>query len=209
MNGLERQLVVVPSPCALRLTLEEDADGPALGVIPQGTFLQPEKIAEMLELAPPERWRHPKKPVLSLRLPFFIVTDEPNCWMSLLPPFFEAAMRRWPGAMVAGRLPLSIWPQSLSWSFEWDRPDQELHIKQGEPLAYALFEFDDPAKRPRLVEAALTEALAEYRAGMDAVHEITPDIEGIWASAAARRPARLLEPLDPEAAAAAGGESHG
>ena len=112
VNGLERQLVAIPSPVGLRLALEDEADGPALAVDPQGTFVQPEKLGEMLSLEPPERWRHPRKPMLTLTLPFFFVTDAP-CWITLLPPFLESAMRRWPGQMVAGRFPLTIWPQTL------------------------------------------------------------------------------------------------
>jgi hypothetical protein len=195
VNGLERQLVVLPSPIGLRLVLEADAEGPSLAVIPQGTFVEAERLAEILSLEPPARWRDPRRPVVTLRLPFFFVTDEP-CWMSLLPPFLEPQMRRWPGTMVGGRFPLTVWPQDLAWSLEWDAPGSELVLRQGEPLAYALFEFDDPAKRPRLFEAAPTRDLTEFRAGMRDIHHLTPAIEEIWAGAAERRPARLAVPLD-------------
>ncbi|MGF1446494.1 MAG: hypothetical protein ACFBRM_09875 [Pikeienuella sp.] len=191
VNALERQMVEIPSPVTLRLGLEDEADGPALAVIEQGTFVQAEKISDWVSLEPPSRWRHPKRPVLQLALPFFFVTDEP-CLISILPPFLAAPMRRWPGMMVAGRWPLWIWPQRLTWAFEWDRPGEELALRQGEPLAYALFEFNHPQKRPRLVEAELTPELAEYRAGMDGVRHITGDIEAVWDGALSRRPRQLL-----------------
>ena len=195
VNALERQLVEMPSPIGIRLTLEDDRGQPALNVIPQGTFVQPEAIGQMLTMERPERWRHPKKPVIRISLPIFFVTDEP-CVINQVPPFLGPQMRRWPGTMVAGRFPLTWWPQNLSWDFEWDRPDQELTIRQGEPLCYFLFEFNHAQKRPRLVEAALTPELDEYRQGMQGIHHLTPNVEEVMEMAKARRPARLLVPLD-------------
>lgn len=190
VNSIERQLVEIPSPVGIRLTLK----GGKLEVNPQGTFVQPEQIDRWVTLEPQDRWRHPKKPVIQLRLPFFFVTDE-RVMMSVLPPFLDAHMRRWPGTVVAGRMPVTDWPQDLAWGFEWDRPDEELVLKQGEVLAYTMFEFDHPNKRPRLVEAELTPELDEFRQGMQGVHHLTPDIEALWESARTRRPARLLVPL--------------
>ena len=195
VNGLERQLVEIPSPVAVTLGLKPGQNGPELAVSEKGTFVTPDKVAEMISLDPPARWRHPRSPVVRLKLPFFFVTDEP-AMLSLLPPFLSGGMRRWPGAMVGGRFPVTDWPQNLSWTMEWDQPGQELVLRQGEPLAYALFEFNEPNKRPKLIEAALTDELDEYRRGMDSVHHITPEIEEVWQSAAARRPKRLLVPLD-------------
>ena len=194
VNTLERHLVEIPAPVGIRLVLEEEDGDPALGVIEKGTFVEPERIAEMVALEPRERWRHPDRPVLQLTLPFFFVTDAP-CILNLLPPFLAGSMRRWPGTMIAGRFPLTIWPQTLNWAFEWDRPDEALALQQGEPLAYALFEFNKPDARPTLVEAALTPELEEYRKGMQEIHHVTPRIEEVWEQAAARRPARLLVPL--------------
>lgn len=195
VNALERQLIEMPSPIGIRITLESRNGQLSLNVNPKGTFVQPEEIEKLVVVEPPDRWRHPKKPVIQIRLPFFFVTDE-ACQMSQLPPFLGAHMRRWPGTMVAGRFPVSLWPQNLTWAFEWDRPDEELAIRQGEPLCYFLFEFNDPDKRPNLVEAALTPELDEYRRGMDGIHHLTPDIEGVMEMAASRRPARLMVPLE-------------
>lgn len=194
VNAFERHLVEIPSPIAIRLRLEEENGAPTLSVDPTGTFAEPERIGEMLALLPPTRWRDPKRPVVQLRLPYFFVTDAP-CMMNLLPPFLSDAPRRWPGTMVAGRVPLTIWPQTLFWSLEWDRPDQPLALKQGEPIAAVLFEFNEPDARPNLVEAALTPELARYRKGMTDIHHVTPDIEAVWAEAERRRPQRLLVPL--------------
>lgn len=194
VNAIERHLVEIPSPVGLRLVLEEEDGAPALGVIEHGTFVEPEKIGDMVSLEPAERWRHPRRPIVQIALPFFFVTDTP-CTINLLPPFLAPGPRRWPGTMAAARFPLTIWPQTLTWALEWDRPDEELTLRQGEPLAYALFEFNEPDARPRLVEAALTPELAEYRLGMQDVRHFTADIASVWDQAAARRPERLLVPL--------------
>ncbi|MEL6768440.1 MAG: hypothetical protein AAFP17_14765 [Pseudomonadota bacterium] len=196
VNSLERQLIELPSPVNLRLRMKIAGPGKAeIGVVQKGTFVEPARLQKMLTLAPPPAWPHPQRPLLQLRLPYFFVTDD-AAMASMLPPFFTSAMRRWPGLMQPERWPLSIWPQDLIWTLEWQDPDGELQLKQGEPLGYLHLEFNRPDKRPDLVEAALTPALAEYRAGMDQVEAITDQIEEIWDTAGTRRPARLLTPLD-------------
>lgn len=193
VNDLERHLIEIPSPIGLRLRAVDEGASPEIFVVPAGTTVEEHAIGDFLILEPPERWRDPRKPVLQIRLPFFLVTDE-ECWITQLTPFFEPAMRRWPGSVTAGRFPLHIWPRSLQWSFEWDDFSNDLVIKPGEPLCYILCCFTDPAARPELVEAELTPELKEYRAGMSEVGEITDDIPGVWAEAESRRPAILLTP---------------
>ncbi|MDT8343780.1 MAG: hypothetical protein RQ752_05055 [Thermohalobaculum sp.] len=196
VNNIERQLVELPSPYGLRLRMARGPQGGyGIQIVEQGTFVQPDKLSDILAVEPPARWRHPKKPVIQLRLPYFFVTDEP-CMLAQMPPFLGPAMRRWPGTMVAGRWPLALWPQNLTWALEWDDPTQELAIKQGEPLCLFFFEFNNPDKRPEMVEAQLTPELEEYRLGMQGLHHITDKIEEVWEMARARRPARLLVPID-------------
>ncbi|MEM7190128.1 MAG: hypothetical protein AAF439_11000 [Pseudomonadota bacterium] len=194
VNALERQMVEMPSPIGIRITLTEEAGQPTVNVNPTGTFVQPEAIGEMLAMEPPDRWRHPKKPLMKLKLPFFFVTDV-ACVVSQIPPFLGLEMRRWPGTMVATRYPLTYWPQSLTWMLEWDQPEGELSLKQGEPLCYFLFEFNRPEMRPSLTEAALTPELDEFRQGMEGLDHLTPDIEDVVEMAKSRRPARLMFPL--------------
>ncbi|MEL6480422.1 MAG: hypothetical protein AAFQ75_03140 [Pseudomonadota bacterium] len=196
VNNLERQLIELPSPINLRLKLRLRGPGQVeLKVKEKGSFAEPHRLERMLSLAPPATWPHPQRPLVQLRLPYFFVTDEASM-ASLLPPFFSASMRRWPGLMQAERWPLAIWPQDLVWTLEWQDPEAALQLRQGEPIAFLHLEFNRPEKRPELTEAALTPALAEYRAGMDQVEAITDRIEEIWDAAGTRRPARLLTPLD-------------
>lgn len=195
VNGLERQLIEIPSPIAVRLRLVVEGGQLSMSADPKGTFAKPEALAKFLWIEPQARWRDPNRPVLRLSLPFFFVTDEP-CMASLMPPFLHASMRRWPGSFVAGRWPVTDWPASVDWALEWEDMTAELVLRQGEPLAYAMFEFDDANKRPRLVEAELTDPLCEYRKGMEGVHHITDEIEALWEAAAARRPERLLTPVE-------------
>lgn len=198
VNTIERQLVEIPSPIALRMSLSIDNGQLDLRINNTGTFATPKVLNTLISAEPPERWRDPNKPVLRMKLPFFFVTDEP-CMASIVPPFLSPSMRKWPGTVVAGRYPVTDWPQSFSWALEWDKFDEELIIRQGEPLAYAMFEFNNPNKRPKLVEATLTDELAEYRAGMDSVHHLTDQIEELWGKARERRPAKLMVPLSDEA----------
>lgn len=195
VNALERQLVEMPSPIGIRITMGAENGQPTLNINPQGTFIQPEAIGKVLSMEPPDRWRHPKKPVIQIKLPLFFVTDEP-CIATQVPPFLGPQMRRWPGTMIAGRWPITHWPQNLTWSFEWDTPGEELTIRQGEPLCYFLFEFNHPEKRPDMVEAALTPELDEFRQGMQELHHITGEMAEVMDQAKARRPSRLLVPLE-------------
>lgn len=193
VNLLERHLIELPSPLALRMSLATEGGRLSMKIDPKGTAAKPEWLKRFLWIEPQARWREANRPVLRLRLPWFFVTDEP-CFATMTPPFLHKGMRRWPGTGVAGRWPASVWPASVDWALEWDDPKGELVLRQGDPLAYVAFAFDHPDKRPRLVEAELTPDLADYRAGMDGVHHITDDIPALWASAGARRPARLLKP---------------
>jgi len=197
VNTIERQLVEIPSPIALRMNLSIDGGKLDLRINNEGTFATPQVLNTLISAEPPERWRDPNKPVLRMKTPFFFVTDEP-CMASIVPPFLSPSMRKWPGTVVAGRYPVTDWPQSISWALEWDNFDEELIIRQGEPLAYAMFEFDNPNKLPKLVEAALTNELVEFRAGMDGVHHYTDQIEELWRSAHTRRPNTLMVPLSEE-----------
>ncbi|MEM6662182.1 MAG: hypothetical protein AAF666_08380 [Pseudomonadota bacterium] len=194
VNALERQIVEMPSPFGIRVTMAEEAGKPSLNINPTGTFVQPEVINDILSMDPPDRWRHPKKPIIRIKLPFFFVTDVP-CVVSHVPPFLAAEMRRWPGTMIGSRYPLTYWPQDLAFAMEWDRPNQELALRQGEPLCYFLFEFNRPEMRPGLVEAALTPELEEYRAGMEAIDHLTSELAEVVDMAKSRRPARLMVPL--------------
>ena len=195
VNELERRLIEIPAPFDLRMRAVETEEGAEVFVVPAGTSVSEADIGDFLMIEPPERWRDPRRPVLQLKLPFFLVTDEP-CWVTQVPPFLDPAMRTWPGSMTAGRFPLHLWPRSLQWPFEWDDFSRDLTIRTGEPLCCLLCEFGDPVARPALIEATLTPELADYRANMDAVGEITDDMEGVWREAESRRPARLLQPVD-------------
>ncbi|MBS9717563.1 hypothetical protein ACFFUT_17960 [Pseudohalocynthiibacter aestuariivivens] len=198
VNTIERQLIEIPSPIALRMSLSIASGKLDFRINSTGTFAKPNVLKSLVSAEPPERWRDPNKPVLRMKLPFFFVTDEP-CAASILPPFLSPSLRQWPGTVVAGSYPVTNWPQNITWALEWDKIDEELIIRQGEPLAYAMFEFNDPNKRPKLIEAELTDELAEYRAGMDGVHQLTNQIEELWMKASERRPAKLLTPLSVDA----------
>ncbi|MEM7056902.1 MAG: hypothetical protein AAF557_04890 [Pseudomonadota bacterium] len=201
VNAMERQLIEMPAPIGIRMTVAVENNQPVLNVNPQGTFAQPDVLGKMLRMEAPDRWRHPKKPLIEIDLPIFLVTDEP-CILAQLPPFLMPAMRRWPGSMVASRFPVTWWPQDLKWSFEWEDIGQELSIRQGEPLCYFMCEFNHPEKRPRLVEAALTDELDEFRRGMDSIHHLTLEIGDVMDKAKDRRPERLLVPLEEAEASA-------
>lgn len=194
VNGLERQLIEIPSPIGLRMSLVVQNGELGLNINPKGTIVDQAVLGKILSVEPQDRWRDPKKPILSLKLPWFFVTDE-ACMISVLPPFLGAEMRRWPGSMVVGRFPVTDWPQNLTWSIEWEDFNSELILRQGEPLAYASFEFDDPNKRPKMVEAAMSDTLSEYRAGIDGIHHLTDQLEDVWSNARARRPEKLLLPM--------------
>ncbi len=194
VNDLERHLIEIPAPVSIRLRAVDEGDAPEIFVVPAGTTVEDDRIGSFLVIEPVERWRDPRRPMLQLKLPFFLVTDAP-CHVTQVPPFLDPVIRQWPGTMTAGRFALHLWPRSLQWPFEWDDLSEDLVIRAGEPLCYLQCAFDDPAARPALVEAELTPELTEYRAGMEAVGEITDDIAGVMAEAARRRPATLLTPV--------------
>ncbi|GMG81331.1 hypothetical protein LNKW23_05440 [Paralimibaculum aggregatum] len=143
----------------------------------------------------PAAQRGPDHPALQLSLNLHLVTDRP-CTLSLLPPFLAESFRGWPGTLTCGRFPLTHWPRALNAVLEWQDRDRDWVIRRGDPLAYLLPEFDDPALLPELFEAADTPALARHVRMVDNVSSFGRNVGPMFAEAARRRPPRLLARRD-------------
>lgn len=137
--------------------------------------------------------RNDMTPAVQISLNLMIITEE-NCALQLMPPFFSKGFRDWPGTVVSGRFPVRSWPRPLNCVLEWQDPDRDWVLRRGDPMVYLMFEFDDPAKRPRMVEAALTAPLARHFAQVDNVSSFGRNVGPMFQEAARRRPARLLKP---------------
>ncbi len=137
--------------------------------------------------------RDPARPAVQISLNLVLVTDAPAT-LSLSAPFLSDTFRTWPGSLVGGRFPLTAWPRALNAVLEWTDRDRDWVIRRGDPLAYLWPEFDRPDTLPDLVEAATTPALARHLRMIDGVADRGRNVGPMFAEAARRRPARLLEP---------------
>jgi len=139
----------------------------------------------------PSAQRDGATPAVQIALNLMMVTEEP-CEISLTPPFLAPNFRHWPGPLTAGRFPLRSWPRPLNAVMEWQDRDSDWVLRRGDPMVYLWFHFDDPAKRPNVVEAALTPALKRHFAQVGDVSSFGRNVGPMFREAERRRPARLL-----------------
>jgi len=141
----------------------------------------------------PSAQRSDATPAVQISLNLMIVTEE-TCALHLMPPFLSERFRDWPGTVVSGRFPVRSWPRPLNCVLEWQDRDRDWVLRRGDPMVYLMFDFDDPAKRPRMVEAAMTAPLERHFAQVDSVSSYGRNVGPMFQEAALRRPNRLLKP---------------
>ncbi len=193
-NDLVHRIVQVRCPYDLTIRLSPP------GVAPEGFFQVPDEGAlseagfrGLVTPIIPSSLRSDETPAVQISLNLMLVTEE-TCALHLMPPFLSKQFRDWPGTVISGRFPLRSWPRALNCVLEWQDRDRDWVLRRGDPMVYLMFDFDDPAKRPRMVEAAMTAPLKRHLAQVDNVGSFGRNVGPMFQEAARRRPARLLKP---------------
>lgn len=140
-----------------------------------------------------KEWRHPDRPIIQFKTPYFFVTDE-NVVINQMPPICHYSEPAWPGVFIGGRFPLRDWPRHLMWAMEWHDLSKPLLIKRGDPWFYVRFEAEDPTRPVKLIEAEMTPALEEYQRGMAGVTNYVRQTFSLFSVGRERRPKKLLAP---------------
>lgn len=195
--NLESRMFEVACPYDLSLGFQRDADGSPeiVNLLGEGSPVRIGKLAELIELTAESEWRHPDRPIFQLRLPYLFLADE-AVYLNQLPAFAHYRTEALPGLMIGGRFPVHIWPRPLMWAFEWHDIEAPVSLRRGEPLFYAQFETL-PQERPvRLVEASRTEDVAAYLDQLSGVVNFVSQTFSLFSAAQARRPKRLVVPVD-------------
>ena len=194
VQNVEARYYEILCPFDLRIALRQGPQG-GLGLQdasgPQSAF-SPQIFPQVVQLLDQARWRDPQRPVMRIVTPYRFVADEP-VWLEQMAPFNAMTDKALPGVFVGRRLPIDIWPQLLSWTFEWQDLNQEVVLKRGQPWFYLTFETNDPERPIRLVEAEMTEDLKAHCTGLDQAERYTS--RDLFEVARARRPKTLLKPL--------------
>src|SRR3990172_5444767 len=151
------------------------------------------QLNQLIALVGRKEWRDPERPIVQIRTPYVFVADEP-VYLAQLPPFCNYNAKPWHGTLIAGRMPINIWPRHLMWAFEWHDPSQDLVLKRGDPWFYVRFETVDPSRPVRLIEAEMTPELREYLRGLSAVTNYVNRTFSLFNVARQRRPKSLLTP---------------
>ncbi len=187
----------VPSPYNLRLkpVLADRGRPELVNALKGPETISPRVIDQIAVLVDPNLWRDPQRPVVQVSTPFRFVADDP-LWLTQLPPFNTLAHRAWPGAFVAGRFPVHIWPRSISWAFEWHDTSKELVLEQGAPWFYLKFESTEPMRPIEVVAARMTPELRQYCSGLDGVVRYVNRTFSLFGVARSRRPATLMRRAD-------------
>lgn len=192
-HDLGRRILVVRAPYTARLRRTPPSQQPMrFGLVPEPGGLSEAGFRGLVQPIMPSAQRSGGPPAVQLSLNLHMVTDEP-CVLHLTSPFLSPNFRTWPGTLVSGRFPLRAWPRPLNAVLEWQDPGDWV-LKRGDPMAYLWLHFDDPAKVPDIVEAALTPALKRVIAQVDNVSSFGRNVAPMFAEAERRRPERLLTP---------------
>ncbi len=188
---VEARYFEIPCPMDLILGLGKTRQGRPglLNTAGLQSAIEEKQLRQFVELLEPARWRDPRYPVLQVRTPYRFVADEP-VWLEQVAAFSHPRKTLWPGLFIGRRLPIDIWPQRLSWTFEWREGDRELVLRRGEPWFYLSFETPDPDRPIRLVEAEMTPELRAHCAGLDEAGRYTD--RDLFDVARRRRPKTLL-----------------
>lgn len=193
---IEARQFMIPCPYDLALRLQAGPNG-AIAVVDvdgERSAVRAGVLPRIVTLVKVSEWRHPARPILQIAAPYRFVADE-DVYLSQLPPFLSFSAQSRPGLMLAGRMPINIWPRILSFAFEWHDTSRPLVLRRGEPWFYVQFETKDPARQIRLVEATMTPELSTYVRGMAGVVGYVRRTVPLFKVAASRRPKRLLTPL--------------
>jgi hypothetical protein len=191
INELERDYFVIKAPFDIRLRCSRNGESYDLHVVEEGTRIDNDLIPRFVFLMQPQFWRNKNIPVIQIKVPYFFLSDKP-CYMTMLAPYMSQNLVKWPGLMIGGRMPISIWPRILNFAFEWHDFDQDLIIRRGQDLCYLYFETEDLRSSPQLMEIENTKELAEYRAGISATPKFMSNTFSLFETALARRPKKLL-----------------
>ncbi|WP_198350875.1 hypothetical protein [Flavisphingomonas formosensis] len=190
----EGRMFDIPCPIDLKLGFRKDKEGKATLVNLDGdqSSIRNKTLNSMVSLVGQKEWRHPERPILQLITPYIFLSDEP-VYMTQLPPMTHYRPDPWPGQLIAGRLPIHIWPRRMMWAFEWYEPGKPLVLRRGEPWFHVRFETHDPSRPVRMFEAELTPDLKEYLEGIRGVANYVDRTYSLFKVAEERRPATLLK----------------
>lgn len=195
VNDLEKRLFSIKCPFDIAIGVEKKNDKYDLFYDEERTRVDGDLIGRFITFMPQNLWRTPNNPVFQLLLPYIFLCDE-DCYLSQLPPFFHRTMSLWPGTMVSGRFPITNWPRILNFAFEFDDISRTLVLRRGQPLCYILFEGFDPSRSVKLIHAKNSDAVKEYRKGIDGAPKFTSNTFSIMKEAKMRRPSILVEPFE-------------
>lgn len=192
INELERDYFVIKNPFDIRLRCSRRGDQYDLHIVEDGTRIDEDLISQYVFLMQPDLWRTRSRPVIQIKVPYFFLCDEP-CYMTMIAPFMSPEIVKWPGIMIGGRLPISIWPRILNFAFEWSDLDTDLILRRGHDLCYLYFETANLRTKPNLYELEYTEELKEYRSGLSATPKYMSNTFSLFETAIKRRPKKLMK----------------
>ena len=193
--GYEGRILQVRSPYNLRVRKMPSGQGPArFGMVREPGGLTQAGFKGLTQPIIPTAQRNQATPAFQISLNLMMICEE-DVALNLTAPFFAPTYREnWPGTLVSGRFPLRSWPRPLNAVLEWQDEGRDWVLRRGDPMAYIWLHFDDPAKIPNVVEAALTPALKRHFAQVDSVADFGRNVAPMFQEAERRRPARLLTP---------------
>ncbi|RED43351.1 hypothetical protein [Aestuariispira insulae] len=190
---LEARYFEIPCPFDLHLKMVCNAEGNwgIRNLAGPESAIRSATLKKQVHMVSPSEWRDPARPMIQISAPYRFVTDEP-VYITQCEPFMDYRTHAWPGLLFGGRFPVHLWPRSLMWAFEWHDTEKPLRLRRGDPWFYACFDYDNPGRKVRLVEAEMTPVLRDYTRQMDGVTNYVNQTYSLFERAAQVRPKTLL-----------------
>lgn len=132
--------------------------------------------------------------ILGLNLKYLLVSDTPNIWVDVLPPFLHGTKNNI--RVSIGHFNIYNWIRHINYSFEVLDRSQEIIFKKDEPLMYLkLYSTDDVTERIHIKECEFTSEIKQLTEKMLRIKEYVPNKSFKYFAKifGKRRPKKLLK----------------
>jgi hypothetical protein len=192
--NMESRYFVIKCPFDIHVGFERTHDGKPVikNKAGSGSSIRSSRLGEKLHMVNEAEWRFKNVPTIQLSLPYLFIADEP-VYITQLAAFAHYRATPLPGTIFGGRFPIHTWPRPMIWAFEWHDTTKDLVLKRGDPLFYCQFEAGSPDRPVKLIEARMTDALANYMEKISGAVNYVNQTFNLFKAAERIRPETLVE----------------
>ena len=154
---------------------------------------------DMFVLSTTASGRYIDKPLMQFKMAMSFLSDTPDVYMTLLPPFLHPTKGTENVRYIPGRFNIYDWPaRHINLALEWLKIGVPLIIKRGEPILYVQFQHTDPEARFAIIECDRTEAIQRMELNSEVANKVIRGTRMMMKLFGKRRPKKLMVPTREE-----------